>query len=60
MVSIRPLTFNSTITSINLLVIVPSPPITIGITITFMFPFFLILKQGVSVTRRAVRYLINM
>ena len=43
MVSTRPLIFKSSSTCINSLVIVPRAPITIGITVTFMF--FLI-EQG--------------
>ena len=40
MVATRPIISNSSSAFINLLVTVPSAPITIGITITFMFDSF--------------------
>ena len=48
MVSTRPLISKSSSLSTNPLVTVPRAPITIGITVTFMFHSFSVLKQGLS------------
>ena len=49
MVSTCPLIFKSSHSCTNPLVTVPSAPITIGITITFMFHCFSVLKQDLGI-----------
>ena len=49
MVSSRSSNSNSSSSLIKALVIVPSAPITIGITVTFMFHSFFILRQDISI-----------
>ena len=48
MVFTRPVVSKSSTPCINPLVTVPTAPITIGVTVTFMFHFFSVLKQGVG------------